>query len=506
MTPESIINRIIAERPTHDGALTVAGIGHHRRMPLSELHDRARAVATALRRRGVQEGDRIGVLAGNRLEWVLLDLAALMIKAQTAGFEPGKFTPDIELVERYDLDLLYTDASVGDGAPPTIRPIAEVAEYAEHDPRELKALQWEPDECTTVKFTSGSTGIPKGLEATVASVDSSLCDVQGFFGHLSGDDILVFLPLSLLQQRYWLYSAMHWGHDVTITTYQSVFAVMPMVEPTVVMGVPAFFDTAKRYIEGPLADDHDAAKAAVELFGPRIRYMWTGSAPADQAVLRFFKEAGLPIFEGYGLNETCIATKNHPGAHREGSVGKALPGKEILIGDDNVVRVRSDHPVNTTYAYAPPGESERIFKPGGIVRTGDFGHLDDDGFLFIHGRADDVIVLDNGRKVIVRVIESRFRDTGAVAECVLYCPDQIGLVAVVSPYPGPVDTEAITAALEAVNAASEPDERVTRVIIAEEPFTIDNDLLTSQFKPIRKRIQERYRARIDDPKEGLHAR
>ncbi|MCH7232175.1 AMP-binding protein [Glycomyces sp. L485] len=503
---ESIVNRIIAERPNHDGALTVAGLGHRRRMPLSELHDRARAVAGALGRNGIREGDRIGVLAANRLEWVLLDLAALMLKAQTAGFEPGKFTPDAELVERYDLDLLYTDVPVPGGAPATVRPIAEIAGHADEDPPELGNLLWEPGECTTVKFTSGSTGIPKGLEATAASVDSSLRDVQGIFGHRPGDDVLVFLPLSLLQQRYWLYSALRWGHDITITTFQSVFAVMPAVEPTVVMGVPAFFDTAKRHIEGRLADGVDSSKAAAELFGSRIRYLWTGSAPADQAMLRFFNEAGLPIFEGYGLNETCIATKNHPGAHREGSVGKALPGKEILIGDDGVVRVRSDHPVNTAYTYAPPGESERMFKLGGVVRTGDLGHLDDDGFLYIHGRADDLIVLDNGKKVIVRPVETRFRDTGAVAECVLYCPAQTELVAVVSPPPGPVDAEAITAALEAVNAASEPDERIARVITADEPFTIDNGLLTSQFKPIRKRIHERYRARIDDPKEGIHAR
>ncbi|GAB3998683.1 hypothetical protein GCM10029992_25160 [Glycomyces albus] len=385
-------------------------------------------------------------------------------------------------------------------------PIRQVADDAEDEPVELGPVAYGPDECTTVKFTSGSTGIPKGLEATVGSIDSSLRDVQGMFEHRGGDDILVFLPLSLLQQRYWLYSALRWGHDITITTYQSVFAVMPAAQPTVVMGVPAFFDTAKRHIESRTADGVEPSKAATELFGTRIRYLWTGSAPADPAMLRFFDAAGLPIFEGYGLNETCIATKNHPGAHREGSVGRALPGKEILIGDDGVVQVRSDHPVNTAYTYAAPGESERMFKPGGIVRTGDLGHLDEDGFLYIHGRADDVIVLDNGKKIIVRPIETRFRDTGAVTECVLYCPEQTGLVAVVSPHPGPADTAAIAAALRTVNAASEPDERIVRVILAEEPFSIENGLLTSQFKPIRKQIRERYGADIDDPKEGIHVR
>ncbi|MBW5421438.1 AMP-binding protein [Streptomyces sp. BG9H] len=503
---ESLINRVIATRPAHDGVLTVTGLGHRTTLPLAEFHDRARAVAGALRRRGVGAGDRIGILSANRLEWVLLDIAALMLKAQTAGFEPGKFRPDTELIERYGLDLLFTDAPLADDAPSRAVPISAVAGYADEEITEaFDPAEWGAEECSTVKFTSGSTGAPKGLEATVGSIDSSLRAVQSLFDHRPGDVILSFLPLSLLQQRYWLYSALYWGHDFTITTYQSVFAVMSSVRPTVVMGVPAFFDSAKRHLEAGIAAGAEPAAAAAELFGDRVRYLWTGSAPADATTLKFFGEVGLPLFEGYGLNETCIATKNHPGAHREGSVGRPLDGKEILIDEEGVVCVRSDHPVNTAYTYAAPGDSEKMFKAGGVVRTGDLGRLDEDGFLYILGRSDDVIVLDNGKKIIVRPVETRFRDTGAVAECVLYCPSQAGLVAVVSPHPGPVDTAAIGQALASVNAASEADERITRVIVADEPFTVDNGLLTSQFKPIRKRIADRYRDDIDNPKAGINA-
>lgn len=502
---ESVINAIIMDRPDHDGNLHVVSLGSSQTMPLSEFHDRASAVAGALRRHGLGAGNRVGILAGNCLEWALLDLAALMVKVQTAGFEPGKFAANADLIDRYDLDLLFIDGAAGDDAPSNVLPIAAIAEYAKNPPAVLDPVKYAPGECTTVKFTSGSTGVPKGLEATAGSIDSSLHAVQGMFAHGPGDNLLIFLPLSLLQQRYWLYSALRWGHDVTITTYQSVFGVMATVRPTVVMGVPGFFDAAKRHIEGRVSDGLDPAAAAAELFGDRIRYLWTGSAPADPVVLRFFNDAGLPIFEGYGLNETCIATKNHPGAHREGSVGRSVPGKQILIGDDGVVCVRADHPVNTAYTYAAPGESERIFQPGGIVRTGDLGRLDEDGFLYILGRADDVIVLDNGKKIIVRPIEARFRATGTVAECVLFCPNQTELVAVVSPCPGPVDIAGITDALATVNADGEPDERVARVIVADEPFTIDNGLLTGQFKPIRNRIRDRYRDRLDNPREGIHA-
>lgn len=436
-----------------------------------------------------------------------MDLAALRLKAETAGLEPGKFDPTGALMRRYGLKLLFTDRPVD--APGTV-PMAEVTEMAEREDLDgppLPPVAWGPKDVTTIKFTSGSTGEPKGLGATAGSIDSSLKAVQEIFEHGPGDDLFLFLPLSLLQQRYWIYSALLHGHDVTVSTYEAAFAALRRVRPTVVMGVPAFYETARRQIEARLrrTEGQSLEQTAQAVFGDRIRYLWTGSAPASPAVLRFFHDAGLPIYEGYGLNETCVVTKNHPKAHREGSVGQVLRGKEVLIGEDGVVRVRSEHPVNVRYAYAQPGDSERVFEPDGTVRTGDLGYVDEDGFLFIRGRADDVIVLDNGKKIVVRPIEEYMKADPAIAECVLFCPGQTELVAVVSPASVPADREAIAARLALTNASLAADERIGRVVVADQPFGIDNALLTSQYKPRRQRILAAHHAAVHDPEEGIHA-
>ncbi|WP_436775359.1 AMP-binding protein [Yinghuangia sp. YIM S09857] len=523
MTDETL-GKLVAVGPS-GGRISVASLLGTETITLHELYERSGRVAHWLRERGVRPGDRIGVLAANSLEWVLLDLAALRLKVQTAGLEPGKFTPGVDLMRRYGIRLLFTDraASGADPADPPapggsdgIVPMSEVAaaalrrEHGELSP--LPPVTWAPSDVTTVKFTSGSTGEPKGLGATAGSIDSSLLAVQEIFEHGPGDDLFVFLPLSLLQQRYWVYSALLHGHDVTVSTYEAAFAALRRVRPTVVMGVPAFYETAKRQIEarvrraGASGGPDVVGREARAVFGDRIRYLWTGSAPAAPAVLRFFTEAGLPIYEGYGLNETCIVTKNHPKAHREGSVGRVLRGKEVLIDEHGVVSVRSDHPVNTRYLYAQPGDSERVFAPDGTVRTGDLGHVDEDGYLFIRGRADDVIVLDNGKKVVVRPIEERMRSDPAIAECVLFCPGQTDLVAVVSPASADPDLNAIAACLDAANAAHTPDERISRAIVADPPFSIENGLLTSQYKPKRPQILDAYRQAVHNPEEGIHAR
>jgi long-subunit acyl-CoA synthetase (AMP-forming) len=312
------------------------------------------------------------------------------------------------------------------------------------------------------------------------------------FGHGGDDDVFVFLPLSLLQQRYWIYSALSFGHDITISTYEAALPAMRRARPTVVMGVPGFYETAKKHIEA----NGGLREAAVKLFGDRIRYLWTGSAPASAEMLRFFDSLGLPIYEGYGLNETCIVAKNHPGAHREGSVGRVLPGKKVLFDRDGVISIHSYHPVNRRYEYAAPGDSERVFGPDGTVRTGDLGYLDEDGFLYIRGRADDVIVLDNGKKIVVRPIEERLKASPAIEECVVFCPTQTQLVAVVSPSGPASDEAAIAAHVATCNQELGRDEQIARVVVADPRFSIDNGLLTSQFKPRRKQIFEAYRSRL----------
>jgi long-chain acyl-CoA synthetase len=474
----SVINAILAgPSPRTDHRITFWRLDGPVSMTLTELHDAASRLAGALHAEGIGPGDRIGIIAANCPEWVLLDLAALRLKAVTAGFEPGKFEPGQSLIDRYNLTALFTDRP-----SQTARPIADVRTLAAAPP---PVPFYQPTDITTVKFTSGSTGEPKGLAATAGSIDSSISAVQEMFGHGSGDNLFVFLPLSLLQQRYWIYSALRFGHDVTVCTYEAAFPALRRADATVVMGVPAFYETARRHME-------KNGTPARELFGSRIRYLWTGSAPARPSTLRFFTDAGLPIYEGYGLNETCIVAKNHPGAHREGSVGQVLPGKKVLFDTDGRISVWCEHPVNTRYEYAPPGESERVFATDGTVRTNDIGYLDEDGFLYIRGRADDMIALQNGRNVFVRSLEEFLAASPAIDECVVLPQERSDLAVVISPADDPPDADAIHARVAAANAAFSADERIGRVVIASEPFSVEGGLLTSQFKPRRRHIAERY--------------
>ncbi|WET76285.1 AMP-binding protein [Amycolatopsis sp. QT-25] len=506
-TTVRVLNEINTTPPEPGHRLHLARLDRTEQLDLREVHEMAGRLARALVDSGLRRGDRIGILAPNCLEWVLLDLAALRVGAVTVGFDPAKFDADPALAVRYGLTLLFAD-----GEGDRVKPLTDVRALAgDQDAVPPEPVRYRPEDFTSLKLTSGSTGEPKGMTASAGSIDAGIGAVQEIFRHGADDNLFVFLPLAVLQQRYWIYSALRFGHDVTLSTYEAAFPTLRRVKPTVVMGVPGFFATAKAYIEqqvtraGPELPPSEAlAQGARRVFGDRIRYLWTGSAPAAEDVLRFFTDAGLPIYEGYGLNETCVVAKNHPGAHRPGSVGKVLPHKEVLIDGDGVVSVRSRPPVCDRYEFAPPGASERVFPEPGLVRTGDLGELDDDGYLYIKGRADDVIVLENGRKVVVRPVEDHMRTSPAIAECVLFCPSQTYLVAVVSPASLPPDEAAIAEQLARTNAAFGTDEQIRKVVVAAEPFSAGNGLLSSQFKPLRSRIADRYHDEIHDDQGSVH--
>ncbi|MGW7290785.1 AMP-binding protein [Streptomyces xiamenensis] len=518
MSEPSVINHIVAVPPAAGHRISFFRLGGIESLELVDLYDHAGRLALCLRDLGIARGDRIGVLAANCLEWMVLDLAALRLGAVTVGFDPAKFTrADPALLDRYGLSLLVTDRPGAGGTDGSrIRALADTVRTAAARTtadRQVPPPRYAPEDVTSLKLTSGSTGEPKTLTASVGSIDDDLHAVQRMFEHGPDDNLFVFLPLSVLQQRYWTYSALRFGHDVTISTYEAAFPALRQIRPTVVMGVPGFFEAARKHLQtqagGPAAGGEGAARAAARrLFGDRIRYLWTGSAPASAATLRFFDALGLPLFEGYGLNETCIVAKNHPGAHRVGSVGRVLPGKQVLLDADGVIHVRADHPVCRGYEQAPPGASERVFAADGTVRTNDIGHLDEDGFLHVLGRADDVIVRDNGRKIAVRPIEEHLRASPAIEECVVFSLPRGHLVAVVSPASdtvGPPEEKAIAEQLARTNAAFGADEQIREVLVARGRFTVDNGLLTSQLKPRRGRILDTYHAHINGTRGSVHA-
>jgi long-chain acyl-CoA synthetase len=497
-----IVNTIALEANTDNRhCIHFSREGTVRSKPLAHLDHEAVLLAGYLRELGLGKGDRIGIMAKNCIEWVLLDLATLKLGGVTVGFEVNRFDAEVA-IERYGLKRLFTDDwKVSSGR---ITPIGSIMAW-DGIGRHLPALPMHEgygvsDVCA-IKFTSGSTGGPKGLEVTVGSINDTLSIVQEMFQHVDGDNILVPLRLELLQQRYWVYSALVFGHDVTVSDTQSALATAQSVHPTIVMGVPGFFDEVKRRVGSrgggtPLSMSERYLEIQ-NVFGGRIRYLWTGSAPASLQILEFYNDCGVPLYQGYGLSETCIVAKNCPAANRIGSVGRILRNKTVRFDDRGVIVVGSRNPVSVRYSWCGPGDNERMFLPSGEVITQDMGYVDDDGYLYIRGRIDDIIVLSRGRNVLAAPIEARVKEHPGVRECVLFGHGRPFLIVLISPASPDVDRKELEAWIETLNLSLFPEQRIRGVVIAKDSFSVDNMMLTAQFKPVRAKIYHHLASDID---------
>jgi long-chain acyl-CoA synthetase len=484
---KSLVNRVIPYIEQWSGSLHCYDGEKIATKTTKNLSFDVRRCAALLRAKGVAPGDGVGILGGNSYAWVVLDLACLACGAYSVGFDPNmpkgieELKADLGIVHFFELPADATMSSL----------LGEMSDAIAAEA--LPAHVYAPEEVVSVKFTSGSTGTSKAIAVKRKSVDDSLTNVQHMFAHGPGDTILVFLPLHLLQQRYWIYSAVIFSHDVVVVPYHLAFAALQRHRPTVVMGVPEFFESAISGFDENRAEDR---AAFARLLGGNIRYLWTGSAPIGLSTLEKYSRMGVPIFQGYGMNETCIVSKNYPGHDRLGSVGQVVASKRVEFGPEGELLVWSDYEVNTRYANRPAVESALTFRPDGFVATGDTGYLDADGYLYITGRVKDIIVLANGRKVAPIPIEKRLESTPSIERAVVFGGAMSSLVAVLAPRSRDLGREALAADVAAYNATADAHERVSKFVVADDGITQAQGLLTSQFKVRRQAVEQKFATQL----------
>jgi long-chain acyl-CoA synthetase len=145
-----------------------------------------------------------------------------------------------------------------------------------------------------------------------------------------------------------------------------------------------------------------------ERFGGRVRFFISGSAALNADIAKWFHAAGILILEGYGMTENAAgATVNHPDEYKMGTVGPALPGAEVKIGEGDEVLLRGPH-IMAGY-HNLPEETAATLTADGWLRTGDKGSIDADGFLTITGRIKDLFKTSGGKYIAPSAIESKFK-------------------------------------------------------------------------------------------------
>jgi long-chain acyl-CoA synthetase len=463
--------------------------------------------------------------------------------------------------------IVVIEGDAGGGGPFRVMTMADVIAIGERvlatDPEAADRYRAEAaaiprDALATIVYTSGTTGDPKGVMLTHGNIISNIVSTQGWIGLDASDRILSFLPLSHVFERVVLFRCLYDGVSIYFAeTMTSVARDLLRVKPTVMTGVPRAWEKFHGAIQegigklqGPrrkLADwaigvGYESArfrlnggtppatlkmKLAVadrlvfakirERLGGRIRFLVSGSAPLSPKVGEFFFALNVPILEAYGLTESSPGISANPlEAPRLGTVGKALPGVEIRIGQDGEILVRGPN-IMRGYYKRPESTAETL--AGGWLHTGDIGELCDNGYLTITDRKKDLIVTSGGKKIAPQPLENLLKTDPLVSEAVLIGEQRKFPAALLVPdfarLEARIEAMKLRAAsreelvrhpevlrlyqdvLDRLNGSLAQFERVKRFALLPTEFTMERGELTPTMKVRRQVVEQRWRPLID---------
>lgn len=506
------------------------------------LDDVARA-RHVLRTYNVKKGDRVALYANNSARWIAADLACLAeglvvvpLYARQAVSELAAMVKDAGCA----LALVENDAL---GAPLAaevegLAMLAFDALFSGEAPSHEPPVSLSPNDLVTLVYTSGTSGVAKGVKITVANVDSmlpvttdALARMMGPHVHVNEHRLFHYLPFCFMGSRIVLWTSLFRGGSIWVSTkLEDLVNEMRGAKPHYFLNVPALLERIKRGVEGKLAERpkpivalYESAKRAyfavdsskVKLvdqvalavakrvvfpkvraqLGPNLKCLLCGSAPLHPDTQRWFEMLGLPVYQVYGLTETtAIVTMDVPPDAKAGHVGKTISICETKLGENDELLVRGP---NMFAGYWNRDDATAEALKDGWFHTGDQVEWDADGRLKVIGRANAVLVLESGHNVAPEPIESHLLAEldGKAEHVVAIGHGRPGLSLIVT---GPVESAGVQKAIDALNETLPHYKRIRRFHKAAISLTPENELLTANQKLKRRAIEKHFAKEIEE--------
>src|SRR6476661_4566149 len=543
--------------------------GQWRSISWNEAARQVAALAEALKRIGLEPGDRVALVSENRPEWLIADLAIMAAGCVTVPTYTTNTTRDhmhilgnsgarAVIVSNQKLAKNLIPAVLTSSECHHIVGIEEIRAGQVPDwvnvhhwdelakgPADVAALKeklasmWRAN-LACIIYTSGTGGAPRGVQLHHGSI---LQNVEGCTDIIStdfgwGDEVfLSFLPASHAYEHTGgqMFPIALGAQVYYAESLERLASNIEEVHPTIMVVVPRLFEMLRTRIiksiegQGGLAKYllHRALKIGGDKYegrlkpwdmpmdgilaltlrrkirakmGSRVKAWVSGGAPLNPEVGVFFQSLGITFLQGYGQTEAGpLISCNRPSVGiRLETVGPPAKNSEVRIAEDGEIMVRGE---NVMHGYwRNPEETARVLNDGWLA-TGDVGHFDEKGRIVITDRKKDLIVNDKGDNCSPQRIEGMLTLQSEIAQAMVYGDRRPHLVALLVPDPEiagkPDMQQRLQAAVDRVNADLSVIEKVRRFILADQPFTIENEQMTPSMKIRRHVIGQVYGDRLD---------
>jgi long-chain acyl-CoA synthetase len=508
-----------------DGAVTVR--------PATEVRAEISSAAASLRGMGVGPGTRVAIAGSNSTRYLVVDVAIGLVGGVSVPLYPT--TPPEELddvLRRSRAEVLFVGAStVMERLDELSTKVPVVSFCRDEPPAGRDVIEWTtflargegttvpesapvgPDDLATIRYTSGTTGPPKGVAFTHAQLRwmaETMASLVPWAVRTRPARYLSFLPMNhVVEGILGAYSPYDLPASVELTfleDFRRVASTLPTVRPTVFFSVPRLYQRVweglgrngigGRYQlmrEGPLRRALRPVVRRVVLRRAgldRCAQLMVGSAPVDDQLLTSFRELGVEIHNAYGLTEAPLVTLNRLGRNRIGTVGEPLPETHIRIAGDGEVLVRGPQ---VTAGYLDE-EVQPVRE--GWLSTGDLGHLTDDGWLVLDGRKKDLLKTAYGKYLQPSKIEAMLRRIPGVTEAMVVGEGRSFCAALLW-VEGTCDAAMIDAAVIDANHRLSHPEQVKQWAVLPNDLSIEAGDLTANLKLKRHAVEVRFRGVID---------
>jgi long-chain acyl-CoA synthetase len=554
-------------QPTRDGYYTLTW---------NQYLEAVREISLGLRSLGIRKGDVVALNSETQLEFYLADLGTVANGSIAAALYPSYPPKDLlhnlaacgaraafvedpkafETLRAAPVEhwILLTGQAAGAMTLEDLRALGRTALARGEEPGIAEAA--DP---AVLYLTSGATGEPKMALVTHQAICANIAMGPAVIPLGPEDSMVAFLPSAHIAQRVVVeYLPITGGMPVT---FSASLLQLPQeirkVRPTVLLAPPRMWEriystvctelrkrpvVAREAFYGALALGLAAARyrrrgkpvpwrirvplrAADRLmfqkirgrFGGRIRVAASGAAPLSKDLAEFYEAIGMPLVEGYGLTEGGVATFNPIGRPKPGSIGKALPGVQVRFTEDGELLIQS--PCLFSGYWNDPATTAEVLRDGWL-HTGDMGHADEEGYLFITGRKKELIVSSTGKKVYPSRVESLFKMEPIISE-VLLIGDRLPYVTALLTF-NPAAAQAlkgmeewkdrraaelatappvvaeIRKVVKRVNSQLAPFEQVRKYRILPRDFSIEAGELTATMKLRRVQALEHFKEEINE--------
>ena len=475
---------------------------------------------------GVGKGDRVAIVADNRVEWAVAAYATYGLGAAYVPMYQVQHPKEWKFILE-DCGAKLVFAATNDihdklteiaGELPELEHVIGLDLSKDHDKswdqllakgKESPAEAHQPEtaEVAGLIYTSGTTGNPKGVLLSHGNFTSNVNAIHELFTFADEDRSLAFLPWAhSFGQTVELHGLLSMGCELAINDdVKNIVANLADVQPSILFAVPRIFNRIYDGVNAQIAGkpgviqklfragikNANARAAGQELgvgaslglwladrliftnirakFGGRLKYAVSGSAALDPQVASFIDALGIDVYEGYGLTETSpIVSANYPGHRKIGSVGKVISGVKVEIDESLSDREGEGEIVvrgpNVMQGYHNrPEENEAVLSEDRAFRTGDLGRFDADGFLYITGRIKEQYKLENGKYVMPAPLEEQLKLSPYIANVLLFGDNRPHNVLLVVP-----DQAALDKWAQNGGGSADPDSPEVRKLIAKE--------------------------------------